>query len=146
MTGADATTSLALPVVGGLVAALLFAVANNAQRHAASAVPQGHVGPVGLLLRRLRNPRWLAGSGSAVLALFVQAWALSQGGVILVQAVIASTLIFSLALECVVEHRLPSPTQTVGAGLVGIGISVLVLIGRPGAGGEFHSLGRAAVV
>src|SRR3954469_8690517 len=131
MTGADTTASIALPVAGGLVAALLFALANNAQRHAASAVPHGHVGPVGLLLRLLRNPRWLAGSSSAVLALLVQAGALSQGGVILVQAVIASPPVFSLALECVVEPRLPSPTQTVGAGLVGIGISVLVLIGRP---------------
>jgi drug/metabolite transporter (DMT)-like permease len=146
MTGADATTSLALPVAGGLVAALLFAVANNAQRHAASAVPQGHVGPVGLLLRLLRNPRWLAGSSAAVLALLVQAWALSQGGVILVQAVIASTLVWSLALECIVERRRPTATQVAGAALVAIGISVLVLVGRPGAGGEFHSLGRAVVV
>jgi drug/metabolite transporter (DMT)-like permease len=145
MNGAD-TTSIALPVAGGLVAAVLFAVANNVQRHAASAVPHGHVGPVGLLLRLLRNPRWLAGSSAAVLALLVQAWALSQGGVILVQAVIASTLVWSLALECVVERRRPTATQTGGAALVAVGISVLVLIGRPGAGGEFHSLGRAAVV
>ena len=94
---------------------LLFAVANNAQRHAASAVPQGHVGPVGLMLRLLRNPRWLAGSTAAVLALLVQAWALSQGGVILVQAVIASTLVWSLALECIVERHRPTATQTVGA-------------------------------
>jgi drug/metabolite transporter (DMT)-like permease len=146
MNPADPTISVAMPVAGGLVAALLFAVANNVQRHAASAVPQGHVGPVGLLLRLLRNRRWLAGSGSAVLALLVQAWALSQGGVILVQAVIASTLIWSLALECVVERHRPTPTQVGGAVLVAVGISVLVLVGRPGAGGEFHSLGRAAVV
>src|SRR3954469_2650353 len=145
MTGADTTASIALPVAGGLVAALLFALANNAQRHAASAVPAAHVGPVGLLLRLLRNPRWLAGSSSAVLALLVQAWALSQGGVILVQAVIASTLIWSLALECVVERHRPTSIQTGGAALVRGGISALVLIGRPGAGGEFHSLGRAAV-
>jgi drug/metabolite transporter (DMT)-like permease len=138
--------SVSAPVVGGLVAALLFAVANNAQRHAASAVPHGHVGPVGLMLRLLRNPRWLAGSGSAVLALFVQAWALSQGGVILVQAVIASTLIFSLALESVVERRLPTITQIAGAVLVGVGISLLVIVGRPGAGGQFDSIGRAAIV
>src|SRR4051795_9418851 len=146
MTPADPTTSLALPVAGALVAAVLFAVANNAQRHAASAVPQGRVGPVGLLLRLLRNPRWLAGSSAAVLALVVQAWALSQGGVILVQAVIASTLVWSLALECIVERRRPTATQVAGAALVAVGISVLVLVGRPGAGGQFHSLGRAVVV
>ena len=138
--------SATAPVIGGLVAALLFAIANNVQRHAASAVPQGHVGPVGLLLRLLRNPRWLAGSSAAVLALLVQAWALSQGGVILVQAVIASTLVWSLALESIFERRWPRSPQVVGAVLVAVGISVLVLIGKPGAGGEFHSLGRAAIV
>jgi drug/metabolite transporter (DMT)-like permease len=138
--------SATAPVIGGLAAALLFAIGNNVQRHAASAVPQGHVGPVGLLLRLLRNPRWLAGSSAAVLALLVQAWALSKGGVILVQAVIASTLVWSLALESIVERRWPRLPQVVGAALVAVGISVLVLIGKPGAGGEFHSLGRAAIV
>ncbi len=138
--------SATAPVIGGLVAALLFAVANNVQRHAASAVPHGHVGPVGLLLHLMRNRRWLAGSGAAVLALLVQAWALSQGGVILVQAVIASTLVWSLALEAVVERRWPSASQVAGGALVALGISVLVLIGKPGAGGEFQSLGRAALV
>jgi drug/metabolite transporter (DMT)-like permease len=146
MNGSVEAASVVLPVLGGLVAALLFAVANNAQRHAAKSVPQGHVGPVGLLLRLLRNRRWLLGSGSAVLALVVQAWALSQGGVILVQAVIASTLVFSLALESVVERRWPTPSQIAGAALVAVGITMIVLIGKPGAGGEFHSLGRAAVV
>src|SRR4051794_41879265 len=79
MNGAD-TTSIALPVAGGLVAAVLFAVANNAQRHAASAVPQGRGGPVGLLLRLLRNPRWLARSSAPLLALVGQAGGPSPGG------------------------------------------------------------------
>jgi drug/metabolite transporter (DMT)-like permease len=146
MSGTVPATSIVLPVLGGLVAALLFAVANNIQRHAAKAVPQGHGGPVGLLLRLLRNPRWLIGSASAVLGLVAQGWALSQGGVILVQAVIASTLVFSLVLESLVERRWPTPTQIGGAALVAVGITVLVVVGKPGAGGEFHSLGRAAVV
>ena len=128
------------------MAALLFAVANNAQRHAASAVPQGHVGPVGLLLRLLRNPRWLAGSSAAVLALLVQAWALSQGGVILVQAVIASTLVWSLALESVVERRLPRLRRWSAPCSSPSGSACSCSSARPGAGGEFHSLGRAAIV
>jgi drug/metabolite transporter (DMT)-like permease len=146
VSGDVQATSTALPVLGGLVAALLFAVANNVQRHAAKSVPHGHVGPVGLLLRLLRNPRWLIGSGCAVLGLLVQTWALSRGGVILVQAVVASTLVFSLALESVVERRWPAPSQLAGAVLVAVGISLLVLVGKPGAGGAFHSLGRIAIV
>jgi hypothetical protein len=146
VSGTVESASVTMPVLGGLLAALLFAVANNVQRHAAKSVPQGRVGPVGLLLRLLRNPRWLLGSGSAVVALVVQAWALSRGGVILVQAVIASTLVFSLALESFVERHWPTPTQIAGAVLIAVGITVLVVVGKPAAGGQFHSLGRAAIV
>jgi drug/metabolite transporter (DMT)-like permease len=132
-------------VLGALGAALVFAVANNLQRDAASKVPHGEGGPVRLLLRLLRTPRWLAGGAAAVVALLLQAWALTQGGVILVQAVIASTLIFSLLIESAVERRWPTPPQIAGSALVAGGITLLVGIGKPGAGGEFHTVGRALV-
>jgi drug/metabolite transporter (DMT)-like permease len=132
------------PVLLALVAAVLFAAGNNLQRHAAAKVPAAGYGPVRLLLRLVRSPRWLAGGLSATVALLAQARALTQGGVILVQAVIASSLIFSLAIESVVERRRPGLAQVSGAALVGIGITLLVGIGKPGVGGEFASLWRAA--
>jgi drug/metabolite transporter (DMT)-like permease len=132
------------PVLLALVAAILFAAGNNLQRHAAATVPAAGNGPVRLLLRLVRSPRWLAGGLSATVALLVQARALTQGGVILVQAVIASSLIFSLAIESVVERRRPGLAQVSGAGLVAVGITLLVGIGKPGVGGEFSSLWRAA--
>jgi len=145
--GHTSTVSIDLngPVVVAIGAAMLFAVANNVQRGAASAVPHEDGGPVRLLLRLLATPRWLAGSTAAVVALGLQAWALTQGGVILVQAVIASTLVFSLALEAGFERRVPATVQLVGAVLVVGGITLLVAIGKPGAGGEFHTVGRAVL-
>jgi drug/metabolite transporter (DMT)-like permease len=135
---------LSTPVLLALVAAVLFAAGNNLQRHAAAKVPAAGYGPVRLLLRLVRSPRWLAGGLSATVALLAQARALTQGGVILVQAVIASSLIFSLAMESLVERRRPGVAQVSGAGLVAIGITLLVGIGKPGVGGEFSSLWRAA--
>jgi drug/metabolite transporter (DMT)-like permease len=131
------------PILGALGAALLFAFANNLQRGEASKVPREDGGPVRLLLRLLRTPRWLAGSAAAVLALLLQAWALRLGGVILVQAVIASTLVFSLVLESLLDRRLPTGGAIGGAALVVAGITLLVQLGRPGAGGEFETWGRA---
>jgi len=135
---------LSTPVLLALVAAVLFAIGNNLQRHAAVKVPTAGYGPVRLLLRLLRSPRWLAGGLSATLALLLQARALTQGGVILVQAVIASNLIFSLAIEALVERRRPGAAQIAGAGLVAAGITLLVGVGKPSVGGEFSSLWRAA--
>jgi drug/metabolite transporter (DMT)-like permease len=135
---------LSTPVLLALGAAVLFAVGNNLQRGAAVKVPAEGYGPVRLILRLLRSPRWLAGGASATLALLAQAWALTQGGVFLVQAVITSTLIFSLVIEALTERRRPGPAQVAGAALVAGGITLLVGVGRPGAGGEFHSLWQAA--
>lgn len=135
-----------VPVVLALLAALLFAAGNNLQRHAAAADEHASAGPVRLLLLLLRNPRWLCGGACAVLALLFQAKALTDGGVILVQSVIATTLVFSLAMEALVERRWPRAPQLVGSVVVILGIVLLVGIGRPGVDGSFSSLWRAAGV
>jgi hypothetical protein len=57
-------------------AAVLFAVANNLQRGAASAVPLDAGGPVRLILRLMRTPHWVVGSLVAVAALGLHAAAL----------------------------------------------------------------------
>jgi drug/metabolite transporter (DMT)-like permease len=99
---------------------------------------------VRLILRLFRSPRWLAGGVCAVGGLLCQARALTQGGVILVQAVIASTLVYSLILESIVERRRPAAVQLGGAAAVVSGIVLLVGVGQPVAGGEIASLWRAA--
>lgn len=126
------------------VSALMFAAGNNLQRYAAAKVPAAGYGPIRLIMRLLRSPRWLAGGGCAVGGLLCQARALTQGGVILVQAVIASTLVYSLIMESAVERRRPGAAQFTGAAAVVFGIVLLVGVGRPVAGGEIGSLWRAA--
>lgn len=113
--------------------AVLFAVANNLQRHAASAVPHQHNGPVRLLLRLLRSPRWLMGVLCASCAVFLQAMALASGGLILVQAVIATGLVVALGVEAALDRHWPRPAQMIGAVLVVLGVVLVVGIGRPGA-------------
>ncbi|HEY6796209.1 MAG TPA: DMT family transporter [Kineosporiaceae bacterium] len=131
------------PVVLAAAAAILFAAGNNLQRDAAAKVPAAGHGPVRLMARLVRSPRWLAGSLCAVGGLLCQASALRQGGVILVQAVIASTLVYSLMMEVALERRRPSSQQVVGAVAVVTGIVLLVGVGRPGAGGQLTSPWRS---
>jgi drug/metabolite transporter (DMT)-like permease len=135
---------MSLPVMLAAVAAVLFAAGNNLQRHAAARVPAAGYGPVRLILRLLRSPRWLAGGVCALGGLLCQARALTQGGVILVQAVIASTLVYSLVMESAVERRRPTLGAVAGAAVVVLGIVLLVGVGRPVAGQQIGSLWRAA--
>ena len=135
---------MTLPVVLAAVAAVLFAAANNLQRQAAAQVPADGYGPFRLILRLARAPRWLAGGACAVGGLACQARALTEGGVILVQAVIASTLVHSLIMEAAVERRRPAAVQVGGAVSVVAGILLLVGVGRPEAGDAGTSLWQAA--
>lgn len=138
--------TLSAPVLGALTAALLFAAGNNLQRHAAAADAHARAGAVRLFLRLLITPRWLLGGVLAVVALVFHARALTAGGVILVQSVIATTLVFSIVIEAAVERRWLRPRELLGAIVVVSGIALLVGLGRPGASGEFRSAGKAIAV
>lgn len=133
-------------MLGALLAALLFAAGNNLQRHAAAADTHADAGPIRLFLRLLITPRWVLGGGLALVALFFHARALTQGGVILVQSVIATTLVFSIVIEAVVERRRLRPAELAGSVIVVVGIALLVGIGKPGISEEFRSALKAAAV
>jgi drug/metabolite transporter (DMT)-like permease len=117
-----------------LTAAALFAVTTNLHRGAASAVPMHEAGPVRLLLRLLRTPRWLLGSFTALVALSLHTVALRFGTVIVVQAVLSTGLVLALALECLRERRRPSATEGLGWVLVVGGIIALLSLARPHGG------------
>ncbi|MDQ1294749.1 MAG: hypothetical protein QG608_2634 [Actinomycetota bacterium] len=125
--------------------AVLFAVANNLQRHAAAAVPHENNGPVRLLLRLFRSPRWLMGVACASIAVILQATALARGGLIMVQAVIATGLVVALGIEAALDRRRPRPAQMVGAALVVLGVVLVVGIGRPGASHSDPSFTSTAI-
>ena len=133
----------ALVAVGlSFAAALLFAVTTNLHRGAASAVPMSHGGPVRLLLRLLRTPRWLLGSGAALVALGLHTVALRFGTVIVVQAVLSSGLVLALALEAVRERRRPARKEVGAWVLVVAGVVTLLGLAHP-RGGE--SIGTTAL-
>jgi len=124
------------PTALGLAAgaSVVFAVANNLLRGAASVVPVDAGGPVRLLVRLLGTPRWLLGSALALAALALHAVALARGGVILVQSVLASGLIVALGLEAVSERRRPGRRELGGAFVLVAGVVLVLAWGRPAGG------------
>jgi drug/metabolite transporter (DMT)-like permease len=128
-------TAIDWPAIGyAAAAALVFAVANNLQRGAASVVPLEVGGPVRLVLRLLTRPRWLLGSTLALAALGLHAVALARGGVILVQAVLATGLIAAVVIEAAQERAWLRGGELGGAVVLVIGVTLLLGWGRPGGG------------
>lgn len=128
-------TAIDWPAIGyAAAAALVFAVANNLQRGAASVVPLEVGGPVRLVLRLFTRPRWLLGSTLALVALGLHAVALARGGVILVQAVLATGLIAAVVIEAAQERTWLRGGELGGAVILVLGVTLLLGWGRPGGG------------
>ena len=134
---------VAVAVALAVAAAALFALTTNLHRGAASAVPVHEVGPVRLLLRLLRTPRWLLGSFCALVALGLHTAALRFGTVIVVQAVLSTGLVMALALEAARERRRPARREVGAWVLVVTGIVAVLSLARPHGG---RHIGTEALV
>jgi drug/metabolite transporter (DMT)-like permease len=128
------SSDLLLAVALSLAAASLFAVTTNLHRGAASAIPLSHGGPLRLLLRLLRTPRWLLGSACALIALGLHTVALRFGTVIVVQAVLSTGLVLALALEALRERRRPAGREVAAWLLVVAGVVTLLGLAHPHGG------------
>jgi drug/metabolite transporter (DMT)-like permease len=79
-----------------LAAALAFAIGTVLQQRAAMEEPEGEGTGAGLLLRLARRPVWLGGIAADALGFVAQAAALGVGRLIVVQPILATSVVFSL--------------------------------------------------
>ncbi|MEU3554736.1 DMT family transporter [Streptomyces fragilis] len=134
-----------LTVVLALLAALSNASASVLQRRAAADEPEGGTGPRQTsrwLLRVLRRPVWLAGAGLLALSTVFQAWALSLGSLALVQPLLATELLFTLAVGAVVFRRRPAPRTCLAFLALAAGLALFLTAAAPTAGRMTAHAGR----
>lgn len=113
--------------MAALASAALFAVTTNLQREAASAIPTH--GPLHLVRRLLANRLWLASGVVGAAALALHTLALSDGGVMVVQSVMATGLVMALYVEALRQRRRLRPTELAGAALIVGGVALMVAVG-----------------
>ncbi|WP_046706300.1 DMT family transporter, partial [Streptomyces europaeiscabiei] len=104
------------------------------QQQAAAHAPLGDFLSPRLLLDLIRVPRWLGGIGLMVCGMALGAIALSQGEVTLVEPLLATNLLFALALS---RRQTRQPLGRQGwAGLVLLagGVTAFIVAGRPEGG------------
>jgi drug/metabolite transporter (DMT)-like permease len=125
---------LDIAAVLALGAALLIAVGDVFQQRSAHEVTGEPVGHVGLLLRLLRDRRWWLGSLLAAAGFGLQAAALGLGSVVLVQSLLATSVLFALPLSARYAGRRIGGRQWVWAGVLGAAVAVVVTVGDPSEG------------
>ena len=145
MTGAGQPLAAAL----ALIASCCFAVAAVIQQGAAARLPPGRAFDPAVLLRLIRKPAWLAGLAAVIGGFVLQAAALGLGRLVVIEPVLATSLLFALALAARRARRALRPGEWAAALAVVVGLAVFLVAGQP-AGGQrvagAAALGLAAAV
>ncbi|MBU9764664.1 hypothetical protein FR943_12490 [Mycobacterium sp. TNTM28] len=123
-----------LAVVAALGAALFIAVGDVIHQHSAQQVTAEPVGHLGLFARLLRDRRWWLGSLVAAVGFGLQAVALGLGSVLLVQALLVTSLLFALPINARLTHRRVTRWEWLWAALLAGAVAVIVSVGNPTAG------------
>ena len=118
-----------------VTAAATFAVANVVQQRVAARLRSDAAFDTAVLLRLIRRPLWLAGLGLVVVSLALQATALDLGRLVVIEPVLASSLLFALALAAWADHRRMRPVEWLAALATFAGLVVFLSVARP-SGGE----------
>jgi drug/metabolite transporter (DMT)-like permease len=128
MHRSDIATLLALG------AALFIAVGDVIQQRSAHDVTDEQVGHVALFLRLLRDKQWWLGSLVAAGGFGLQAAALGFGSVLLVQALLVTSLLFALPLSARFAGRRITRSQWLWAVALATAVAVIVTVGNPSHG------------
>ncbi|MDR2985181.1 MAG: DMT family transporter [Nocardiopsaceae bacterium] len=116
-------------------AAATFAVANVVQQRVAASLQSAAAFDGALLLRLIRRPLWVAGLAAVAVSLALQATALDLGRLVVIEPVLASSLLFALALGAWADHRRMRPVEWLAALATFAGLVVFLSVARP-SGGE----------
>ncbi|ABK69651.1 DMT family transporter [Mycolicibacterium smegmatis] len=128
MNRADIAALLALG------AALCIAIGDVIHQRSAHDVTDDSVSHLGLFKRLLRDGRWWLGSGVAAAGFALQAAALGLGSVLLVQALLVTSLLFALPINARLTRRRVTRWEWMWAALLAGAVAVIVTVGNPTAG------------
>jgi drug/metabolite transporter (DMT)-like permease len=123
---------MAIPLA--LVAALLFSLGTVLQQQVAATASEEEARGAGFLLRLARQPRWLAGIVADGLGFVAQAAALGLGRIVVVQPLLATSVVFALPLGARFEHKPVSRPEILGALAVAAGLGAFLVLADPGGG------------
>ena len=123
---------MAIPLA--LAAALLVSLGTVLQQQVAATASEEEARGAGFLLRLARQPRWLGGIVADGLGFVAQAAALGLGRIVVVQPLLATSVVFALPLGARFEHKPVSRPEILGALAVTAGLGAFLVLADPGGG------------
>jgi drug/metabolite transporter (DMT)-like permease len=131
-----------------LVAAMLLGAGWVLQQHAAEQAPQAYFLRLRLIADLLHRPRWLLGMAVMISGQLLSAWSVGHLDLTLYEPLLATSLIFALALAVPLSRQRLRVTELAGAVILSGGVAALSLsrsTGTPSASfGSFSDWPAAA--
>jgi drug/metabolite transporter (DMT)-like permease len=132
MAGLDGGADIA--AVLALGAAVFIAIGDVTHQRQAHEVTDEKVGHFELFMRLLHDRQWWLGSFVAGVGFALQAAALGLGSVLLVQALLVTSLLFALPINAWLSRRRVTRWQWTWAALLAASVAVIVTVGNPTPG------------
>ena len=123
-----------------LGAAFFIAIGDVIHQRTAHEVTDEPISHVELFMRLLRDRQWWLGSLVSAAGFGLQAAALGFGSVLLVQALLVTSLLFALPISARLSHRRVTRWEWTWAALLAAAVAVIVTVGNPTAGHSRASL------
>ena len=129
-----------LAVLLALGAGFFIAIGDVIHQRSAHEVADEPVSHFDLFARLLRDRQWWLGSVVAAVGFALQAAALGLGSVLLVQALLVTSLLFALPINARATHRRVTRWEWLWAALLAAAVVVIVTVGNPTEGHSRASL------
>jgi hypothetical protein len=125
---------LGIAAMAAIAAAFSYALSNVLQQHEAEQLEQGETLKLGVLAKLAHRPRWLVGMGADVGGYVFEAGALGAGTLVLVEPILATSLLLSLFLGAAINHRHVSRIGWGAAVVLALGVSMFLMLVAPTRG------------
>jgi drug/metabolite transporter (DMT)-like permease len=114
-----------------LLASALFGSGVALQQRPARNVPDAYAARLGLLSRLARRPLWLAGVGAEIAGFALQVVALRHGSLVVVQPVITTSLVFTIAIAATWSSSEVGRRDWIAVVAVVAGLSLFMITALP---------------
>jgi len=135
-------------VLIAFAAAVCFAISNVLQQRVAATLPTTAAFDGGVLLRLIRRPLWLLGLLAVTVSMALQAVALGLGRLVVIEPVLASSLLVALGLSAWADRHRMRLAEWAAAVATFAGLAMFLMAAQPTSGqpaASSASLGFAGV-